>query len=87
MPVIAVAINAALYLFFLSGGISVIAFEPDWLQQIAAFVPLTYGNHALQMALFYNSSDALGRDVAVLAGTALLTLVVGSLGLRRRLSA
>ena len=37
--VIAVSINLALYLFFLAGGIGVLAFEPSWLQTIAAFVP------------------------------------------------
>ncbi len=44
-----------------------LAFEPVWLQGIASFVPLTYGVHALQMALFYNSADLLARDVLVLA--------------------
>ncbi len=33
--VIAVAINVAIYLFFLSGGIGVLAFEPTWLQNCA----------------------------------------------------
>jgi ABC-type multidrug transport system permease subunit len=86
MPVIAVAINVALYLFFLAGGVGVLAFEPEWLQTIAAFVPLTYGTHALQMALFYNSADALGQDVAVLALAALATVIAGSLAVRRRLA-
>ena len=35
--VIAVSINVAIYLFFLAGGIGVLAFEPTWLQNIAAF--------------------------------------------------
>ena len=85
-PVIGVSMFLALYLFFLSGGISVLAFEPNWLQSIAAFVPLTYGNHALQMAVFYNSADLLGRDVAVLGVSVLVTLVLGTLAMRRRLS-
>jgi ABC-type multidrug transport system permease subunit len=83
-PVIGVSILLALYLFFLSGGISVLAFEPQWLQSIAAFIPLTYGNHALQMAVFYNSADLLGRDVLVLALFSLLTLFLGSLAIRRQ---
>ena len=82
-PVIAVSINVALYLFFLAGGIGVLAFEPLWLQTIAAFVPLTYGNHALQMALFYNSADLLGRDVLVLGLTSLAALVLGTVVVRR----
>ena len=85
-PVIALSILTALYLFFLSGGISVIAFEPVWLQNIAAFVPLTYGNHALQMAIFYSSSDQLGRDVAVLSISALAALGLGILAMRRRIA-
>ena len=84
-PVIGISILLALYLFFLSGGISVLAFEPNWLQSIAAFVPLTYGNHALQMAVFYNSADLLGRDVAVLGFSVLVAIVLGTLAVRRRL--
>ncbi len=60
--------NTALPLFFLAGGVGVLAFEPQWLQTIAAFVPLSYANHALQMAVFYSSSDQLARDLAVLLG-------------------
>lgn len=82
-PVIATSVLTAVYLFFLAGGISVLAFEPTWLQNIAAFVPLTYGNHALQMAIFYSSSDQLGRDVAVLAGSALVTISLGVFAMRR----
>ena len=82
-PVIGVSMFLALYLFFLSGGITVLAFEPTWLQSIATFVPLTYGNHALQMALFYNSADLLGRDVLVLALFSLAALFLGSMAIRR----
>jgi len=83
MPVIAVSVNLAFYLFFLAGGMGVLAFEPVWLQNIAAFLPLTYGNHALQMALFYNSADLLGRDVLVLGISSLVALVLGTLAVRR----
>lgn len=84
-PVIAVSILTALYLFFLAGGITVLAFEPMWLQNVATFVPLTYGNHALQMAIFYSSSDRLGRDVAVLAGSFSISVSLGVLAMRRSL--
>jgi ABC-2 type transport system permease protein len=82
-PVIAVAVNVALYFFFLAGGISVLAFEPVWLQNIATVVPLTYGNHALQMAVFYSSADQLGRDVTVLALSAVAAVALGVVALRR----
>ncbi len=82
-PTIPTSILTAIYLFFLAGGIGVLAFEPIWLQNIAAFVPLTYGIHALQMAIFYSSFDQLGRDVAVLAGSALVTLSLGVFAMRR----
>lgn len=82
-PVIVVSINVAIYLFFLAGGIGVLAFEPDWLQQIAAYVPLTYGNHALEMAVFYNSADLLWRDATVLAVSALAAVALGVVAMRR----
>ncbi len=77
-----VAIVIALYLFFLTGGTAVLAFDPAWLQTIATFVPLYYGRHALEVAIFYQSSDQFGRDVAVLAGSALLTAGLGVLAMR-----
>jgi ABC-2 type transport system permease protein len=85
-PVIALGVNISLYLFFLSGGIAVAAFLPEWVQTIAHFTPTYYGVHAIQMAVFYQSTDQLGRDVAVLAGTSLVTVAAGSLALRRRVT-
>jgi ABC-type polysaccharide/polyol phosphate export permease len=82
-PVIAISINVAIYLFFLAGGVGVLAFEPVWLQNIAAFIPLTYGIHALEQAVFYNSADLLGRDVLILGVTALVALGLGALSMRR----
>ncbi|MBA3942936.1 MAG: ABC transporter permease [Herpetosiphonaceae bacterium] len=82
-PVIGVSITTSLYLYFLAGGTAVLAFEPEWLQHIAAFVPLTYGDHALQMAVFYSSADQLGRDTAVLALSALVTIGAGIIAMRR----
>ena len=78
-----ISINIAFYLFFLAGGTGVLAFEPDVLQNIAAFIPLTYGRHALEMAVFYSSSDLLGRDITILLISALIALVLGSLSMRR----
>jgi len=81
--VIAVSINVAIYLFFLAGGIGVLAFEPTWLQNIAAFVPLTYGRHALEQAVFYSASDQFGLDMVVLGLSALVAVVLGILAMRR----
>lgn len=81
--VIAISINVAIYLFFLAGGIGVLAFEPDWLQNIAAFVPLTYGRHALEQAVFYSASDQFALDMTVLTLSALAALVLGTLSMRR----
>jgi ABC-type multidrug transport system permease subunit len=81
--VIPISINAAIYLFFLAGGIGVLAFEPLWLQNIAAFIPLTYGVHALEQAVFYSASDQFGRDVLILALCALAALGLGTLSMRR----
>jgi ABC-type multidrug transport system permease subunit len=82
--VTALGILLSLYLFFLSGGIAVAAFLPAWVQAIAHVIPTYYGVHALQMAIFYHSSDQLGRDVAVMGGTAAATLALGVVMLRRR---
>lgn len=84
IPTIAIGVNLSIYLFFLSGGISVVAFLPDWVQTIAHFTPSYYGVHALQMAMFYGSTEQLGRDLAVMSGTAVATLLLGVLALRRR---
>ncbi len=82
-PVIAISISISLYLFFLAGGIGVLAFEPGWLKNIAAFVPLTYGRHALEMAIFYSSSEQFGLDISVLALSAAAAVLLGVLSLRR----
>jgi hypothetical protein len=39
--------------------------------------------HALQMAIFYNSTEDLARDLAVLLLTAIGTLALGVVSLRR----
>src|SRR5437660_2481227 len=82
-PVIAIANSGSVYLFFLAGGIGVLAFAPDWLQNIATFIPLTYGRHALEIAVFYSSSDLLGRDLLVLTASALVAVALGTLAMRR----
>jgi ABC-type multidrug transport system permease subunit len=85
--VASLTIPLAFYLFFLSGGISVVAFLPDWVQTIAQFIPTYYGMHALQMVVFYDSTEDLGRDLLVLMVTAAAMLALGVASLRRRLAA
>lgn len=68
--------TGSVWLFFLAGGLGVIQFEPVLLRQIAAFDPLTYGTHMLQMAIFYSSFDQLGRDVSILVGAAFVLFAV-----------
>ena len=83
-PVSYVATIAAVELFALAGGLGVIYFEPQWLQDIATFDPLTYAIHQLQMAVFYSSFQDLLRDVTVLAAVSVAALAAGALALRRQ---
>jgi ABC-2 type transport system permease protein len=83
-PIAFLSVLVAFYLFLLSGGIGALAFEPTWLQNIAAYNPLAYGVHALQMAVFYDSSDQLGRDVVVLSLSSLAALGPGIAAMHRR---
>ncbi|MGN6559761.1 MAG: ABC transporter permease [Candidatus Nitrosocosmicus sp.] len=81
--VTAIGIPLSIDLFFLSGGITVAAFLPIWFQTISHFVPTFYGTHALQMAIFYSSTDGLAQDIAVLGLTALIAVLLGILSLRK----
>lgn len=85
-PVGPLAINVGMYLFFLAGGISVLSFEPEILQNIANFIPLTYGRHALESAVFYGSSESLGRDVLVLLLSTVVALFLCMRSMRRGIS-
>jgi ABC-2 type transport system permease protein len=81
--VTAIGIPLSIDLFFLSGGISIAAFLPPWLQTISHFIPTYYGTHALEMAIFYSSTEGLAADVTVLAVTAAVAGILGVLSLRR----
>ncbi|HET7148126.1 MAG TPA: ABC transporter permease [Candidatus Nitrosopolaris sp.] len=85
--VTAIGIPLSIDLFFLSGGITVAAFLPTWLQTIAHFVPTFYGTQALQTAIFYHSTQDLALDLSVLAGTSLVSGTLGVLSLRRSMLA
>ena len=84
-PVSPVAINVGMYLFFLAGGIGVLSFEPPVLQRIAAFIPLTYGRHALEMSIFYSSGEQFGRDVLVMGLAIVVAAILSVQSLRRGL--
>ena len=43
----------ATYLFFLGGGFTTIAFLPEWLQDISAFIPTRYAIDGMRQTLFY----------------------------------
>ena len=52
-----------------------------------SFVPTFYGTHALEMAIFYNSSEGLVQDVAVHGFTALAATSLGVPSLRKSMLA
>lgn len=75
----------SLYYFLLAGGVGVEAFNPQWLQNIGRFIPLTYARHALELSTFYSSSDQFGSDLAVLVLCVLVTVGLDVLVVRRKL--
>jgi ABC-2 type transport system permease protein len=83
---IPIAINVSFYMYFLSGGIGVLAFEPGWLQAIATFIPLSYGVHALEQAVFYRSAGRLSLDLLVLGLCSVAALGLGFVSMRRRIA-
>jgi ABC-type multidrug transport system permease subunit len=76
-------LNAAAYLFFLGGGFTTVAFLPDWIQLASRFVPTSYAINGLRQALFYPDLVGFARDVLVLTGCAVLSVVLASLMLAR----
>lgn len=84
-PVSISATIAAVELFALAGGLGVIFFEPQWLQDIAQLDPLTYAIHALQGAVFYDSTAGWGRDTLVLVLSAAAAAAAGTIAMRRGL--
>jgi ABC-type multidrug transport system permease subunit len=76
-------LNASAYLFFLGGGFTTVAFLPDWIQIVSRFVPTRYAIDGLRQALFYPDLVGFGRDLLVLAGCALASIVLASFTLAR----
>jgi ABC-type multidrug transport system permease subunit len=79
------ALNAAAYLFFLGGGFTTVAFLPESIQIASRFVPTRYAIDGLRQALFYPELAGFGKDLAVLAGCAALSIALASVALNRAL--
>jgi ABC-type multidrug transport system permease subunit len=70
-------VNVASASFLLGGGFTTIAFLPPYIQHIAAAVPSFYAVEGLREALFYAEMPTLARNLAVLTGTAALSVLAG----------
>lgn len=73
----------AIYLFFLGGGFTTIAFLPQWLRTLSALNPMRYAIDGMRQALFYPDLIGVSTDLMALAGTALAALLIGSVMVRR----
>lgn len=78
-----VGLNAAVYLFFLGGGFTTVAFLPEWIQIASRFVPTSYAIEGLRQALFYPDLVGLKQDLIVLSGCAVFSSVLSSVMLAR----
>lgn len=79
-----IGLNAAVYLFFLGGGFTTVAFLPDWIQACSRLVPTSYAIEGLRQALFYPDLAGFGRDLAALGGFAALSLAAAPWMLLRK---
>jgi ABC-2 type transport system permease protein len=76
-------LNAAVYLFFLGGGFTTVAFLPDWIQTASRFIPTRYAIDALRQALFYPDLINFERDILVLCSCAIVSVVLAAVMLTR----
>ncbi|MBK5308215.1 MAG: ABC transporter permease [Frankiaceae bacterium] len=76
-------VNVATASFLLGGGFTTIAFLPDFVQGVARAFPTYYAVEGVREVLFYDSMPTLGRNLAALTATAVVSLVVGSVALAR----
>jgi len=65
------SIVVSLYLFFLAGGVSVLAFLPVWLQDVTRFDPLYYAIQSLQRASLDGSAHDFLRDALIMTSLAI----------------
>jgi len=77
-------LNMAVYLFFLGGGFTTVAFLPDWIQRLSNFMPTKYAIDGLRQALFYPDLIGVGRDLMVLGSCAILSVALATFALMRR---
>ncbi|HEX8002103.1 MAG TPA: ABC transporter permease [Mycobacteriales bacterium] len=77
-------VNVATASFLLGGGFTTIAFLPDLIQGAARLFPTYYAVEGVREVLFYEQMPTLGRNVTVLAATALLSVLFGSMALSRQ---
>jgi ABC-2 type transport system permease protein len=70
-------------LFFLSGALYPLDDVPRWLLVLARFDPVTYAVDALRAVMLGTSAFSLPLDLAVLAGFAAATVLVGSVAFGR----
>lgn len=64
--------------FFLSGALFPLAGLPGMISLIASVNPFAYGVDGLRWALVGTAHFGIAMDIAVLSGTALLFLAIGS---------
>ncbi|MBI2851401.1 MAG: ABC transporter permease, partial [Chloroflexi bacterium] len=69
---------------FLSGVLWPIEQMPDYLQWLSAILPLRYGVDGLREIMLYGKSLLdVGKDLLVLVGFAIITIILAALTLRR----
>jgi ABC-type multidrug transport system permease subunit len=78
-----VGLNGAVYLFFLGGGFTTLAFLPRSIQLASRFVPTSYAIEGLRQALFYPDLVGFGKDLAVLSLCAVLSISIAAVMLAR----
>ena len=71
-------VNVASASFLLGGGFTTIAFLPGYIQSVAHWVPSYYAVEGLREALFYAEMPSLGRNLAVLFGSGIVSVIVGA---------
>jgi ABC-type multidrug transport system permease subunit len=78
-----IGLNGAVYLFFLGGGFTTVAFLPGWIQTASRLIPTSYAIEGLRQTLFYPDLVGFAQDLAVLSGCAAASVILASLMLTR----
>lgn len=80
-----VCVILSTYLFFLGGGFTTIAFLPNWIQAISSINPMRYSIDGLRQILFYPNLSGVNFDIFIVFLTALISVILGALFMRRSL--